>query len=39
MCTFACSGDGSQHCGGVGALLVFTDATRYTPGNSGTTTP
>lgn len=40
MCTFACSGDGSQHCGGVGGFIsIYYDATRYTPGNSGTTTP
>jgi len=38
-CTFACTGDGSQHCGGVGGFIsVYYDATRYTPGNSSTTT-
>lgn len=39
LCTFACSGDGSQHCGGVnGYISIYYDATRYTPG-IGTTTP
>ena len=37
MCTFACSGDGSQHCGGTGGFIsIYYDATKYTPGNTTT---
>ena len=38
-CSFACSGDGTQDCGGAGGYLsIYYDATRYTPGNDSTTT-
>lgn len=40
-CTFACSGDPTQDCGGAGGYIsIYYDATRYTPGNdSSSTTP
>ena len=34
-CSFACSGDPTQDCGGAGGYIsIYYDATRYTPGNS-----
>ena len=34
LCTFACSGDGSEDCGGTGGYIsIYYDATRYTPGD------
>lgn len=43
LCTFACSGDGTEDCGGVnGYISIYYDATKYTPGSNtitgGTTT-
>ena len=39
QCNFACSGDGTQNCGGPGGYInIYYDATRYTPGST-TTTP
>ena len=38
LCTFACTGDGSQHCGGDnGYMSIYYDSTRYTPGTTSTT--
>ena len=38
-CTFACSGDATQDCGGAGGYVsIYYDATRYTPGNDTVTT-
>lgn len=37
-CSFACSGDATQDCGGAGGYLsVYYDATQYTPGSDATT--
>lgn len=39
-CSFACSGDPTQDCGGAGGFIsIYYDATRYAPGNSSTTGP
>lgn len=40
-CSFACSGDATQNCGGAGGYVsIYYDATRYTPGNdTGVTNP
>ena len=38
-CTFACSGDGTEDCGGDGGYIsIYYDATKYTPGSDSTTT-
>lgn len=38
FCTFACSGDATQECGGAGGYLsVYYDATQYTPGSDADT--
>ena len=37
-CTFACSGDGSEDCGGAGGYIsIYYDAKKYTPGSDTTT--
>lgn len=37
-CTFACSGDATEDCGGVGGYIsIYYDATKYTPGAASTT--
>jgi len=37
-CSFACSGDPTQDCGGAGGFIsIYYDATRYAPGNGSTT--
>lgn len=37
-CSFACSGDATQDCGGAGGYLsLYYDATQYTPGSEATT--
>ncbi|MCJ1408115.1 hypothetical protein MMC19_002188, partial [Ptychographa xylographoides] len=34
-CSFACSGDGTDACGGTGGYIsIYYDATKYTPGNN-----
>ncbi|KZF19452.1 WSC-domain-containing protein [Xylona heveae TC161] len=35
LCTFACAGDASEACGGVGGYIsIYYDSTKYTPGSN-----